>query len=226
MSEYLRQQSIVDQQKLSELRIAMIGAGSIGSFTALALTKMGVEHLTIWDKDEVELHNVSNQFFSKESLGTPKVVAVAQECNRYTPKSVDITFYHEFYEGQSLDNFDVVIALTDNIEGRAAAFKAASSSAKTQLFIDGRMGAELFRMLSFNPKLGPEPSEYHNDYIDGVVNEELPCTARSIIYNVMLASSLIASCVKKFVNAEPIPFQILFNFGSYTFNKTKMETST
>ncbi len=223
MSEYLRQQSIVNQQRLAELRIAMIGAGSIGSFTALALTKMGCEHLTIWDKDVVELHNISNQFFNKDSIGIPKVVATTQECQRYTPKQVDITFYHEFYDGQNLDNFDVVIVLTDNIEGRKSAFEAAKTSQKSTMFIDGRMGGELFRTFCFNPKTVALATEYYNDYIEGVVNEELPCTARTIVYNVMMASSVIASFVKKLVNNEPVPFQLLFNFGNYSFSKSKLE---
>ena len=223
MSEYLRQQSMINQTKLAELRIAIIGAGSIGSFTALALTKMGCEHLTLWDKDTVELHNVSNQFFNKDSIGIPKVVATTQECQRYTPKKVDIDFFHDYYEGQNLDNFDVVIALTDNIEGRKAAFEAAKTSQKAILFIDGRMGGELFRTFCFNPKTTALDEEYYNDFIEGVVNEELPCTARTIIYNVMMASSIIASFVKKLVNNEKMPFQLLFNFGNYSFSKSKME---
>jgi molybdopterin/thiamine biosynthesis adenylyltransferase len=223
MSEYLRQQAIVNQDKLAELRIAIIGAGSIGSFTALALTKMGCEHLTLWDKDTVELHNVSNQFFNRDSIGIPKVVATSQECQRYTPKNVDIMYYHEFYEGQKLDNFDVVIVLTDNIEGRKAAFEASKASPKVTLYIDGRMGGELFRTFCFNPKIAELAVEYYNDYIDGVQNEELPCTARTIVYNVMMVSSVIASFVKKFVNCEAAPFQLLFNFGNYSFSKSKLE---
>lgn len=223
MAEYIRQQSIINQQKLQELRIAIIGAGSIGSFTALALTKMGIHHLSLWDVDVVELHNVSNQFFTREALDTPKVVAVQAECKRYTPNEIEVEVFNEFYDGQNLDNYDVVIALTDNIEGRKSAFEAAQKSFKTTLFIDGRMGGELFRTFAFNPKDATLSKEYYDDYIDGVVNEELPCTARTIIYNVLMASALITSFVKKFVNSEAMPFQFLFNFGNYSQSKTKME---
>ena len=223
MAEYIRQQSLVNQQKLAELRIAIVGTGSIGSFTALALTKMGCEHLTLWDKDQVELHNVSNQFFNKDSIGLPKVVAAVDECKRYTPDKVDVEVFNEVYDQQSLDKFDVVIALTDNIEGRKAAFENAQKSAKTQLFIDGRMGGELFKGYSFNPH-SALADKYYQNYIEGVENEELPCTARTIIYNVMMSSSIITSYVKKFVNGEPLPFELIFSFQTFQLMKSKEES--
>jgi molybdopterin/thiamine biosynthesis adenylyltransferase len=224
LAEFIRQQSLIDQAKLSELRIAIIGAGAIGSYTALTLTKMGCTHLTVWDKDNVELHNISNQLFNRESLGTPKVVAVEQECKRYAPTGVDVEIYNEFYEGQTLDKHDVVIALTDNIEGRAKAFEAAFKSQKAMLFIDGRMGAETLRTFVFNPKDPDASKEYYEDYIEDVQNEELPCTARSIIYNVLMAASLISSYVKRFVQGEPAPFQIIYNFKDYSQCKSLVVT--
>lgn len=223
MAEYIRQQSLINQEKLSELRIAIIGTGAIGSFTALALTKMGVQRMTLWDKDTVENHNVSNQFYNKDSLGLSKVSAVAAECQRFTPSKVDIECIRDFYNGQPLENFDVVIALTDNIEGRAAAFASAIKSEKCQLYVDGRMGAELFRSFAFNPHSPTECEKYFKDYIEGVVNEDLSCTARAIIYNVLMASSIIASYVKRHVNGEKLPFQFIFNFGDYSRVCSKME---
>ncbi len=221
MAEFIRQQNIINQRKLSELHIAVIGAGSIGSFTALALTKMGCQHLALWDHDNVELHNVSNQFFNKESLGEPKTIAVAKECKRFTPTEVDIETFNEFYHGQSLDRYDIVIALTDNIEGRKDAFEAAKKSANTKLFIDSRMGGEIVRVLSLNIKDEKLCEKYFTDYIEGVVNEELPCTERTIIYNVLLPASIITSYVKKFVNGEEIPFEYIFCFKDYSQVKSK-----
>ncbi len=115
-----------------------------------------------------------------------------------------------------------MVALTDNIEGRAAAFESAKASINAKLFIDGRMGAETLRTFCLNPKSKPDSEKYYNDYIVGVHNEELPCTARTIIYNVLMAASLITSYVKKFVQGEAIPFQFVFNFGDYSQSKSLM----
>ena len=221
MAEYIRQQNIINQSRLEELRIAIIGAGSIGSFTALALAKMGCKHLALWDHDTVELHNISNQFFNKESFGESKVSSVAAECKRYTPSGIDVETFNEFYYGQPLDKYDIVIALTDNIEGRKDAFEASKKSLQTKFFIDGRMGGELVRILSLNIKDEKLCEKYFTDYIDGVRNEELPCTERTIIYNVMLPASIITSYVKKFVNGEQTPFEFIFAFKTYDQVKSK-----
>jgi len=223
LAEFLRQQSLINQEKLSQLRICIIGTGAIGSFTALSLTKMGCGHLTLWDKDTVALHNVSNQFFTKEAYGEPKVVAVARECQRYAPSGIDVNIFNEFYEGQPLENFDVIIALTDNIEGRKAVFAAAQKSTKCQLYIDGRMGAEIFRSFAFCPSNAEQCKDYYDNYIDGVQNEVLPCTARTIIYNVQLAASMISSFIKKYVQCEAMPFELIFNFKDYTLSKSRIE---
>ena len=121
---YVRQQDIVDQNKLGKLSVALIGCGAIGSYTALTLTKMGIKKFSFWDPDSVELHNLANQFFVRDSIGKAKVEAVKDECNRHAVEPIDYDIHVMKYDGRPLDH-DVIIAVTDNIEGRAMAFKQA-----------------------------------------------------------------------------------------------------
>ncbi|MBK8129530.1 MAG: ThiF family adenylyltransferase [bacterium] len=51
---FLRQQDVVDAEKLANLQVTLIGLGSIGSVTGLYLAKMGVCKLTCFDADVVE----------------------------------------------------------------------------------------------------------------------------------------------------------------------------
>ena len=221
---FLRQEGFVKPAELAQVSVAIIGAGSIGSFTALALTKMGVKKLTLVDKDNVELHNVSNQFFIRDDLGKAKVDATMTECLRHSPeKDLDVLVRNEFYDGSQQLDADIVIVLTDNIEGRAAAFKAASESFATKFFIDGRMGGELFRLFAFDPHDLKLAEKYREEFLDGVANSEEPCTARTIIYNVLLASSFISSYVKKYTCREKIPFQLAYAFGDMIQVKSKEE---
>ena len=208
---FVRQQDLVDQKKLSELGVAIIGCGAIGSFTSFVLTKMGVKKFSLWDPDSVELHNLSNQFFIRDSIGDSKVKATSLECQRHAVDPLEIDIHERKYEGQPLD-YDIVIATTDNIEGRAAAFKQAKENLATLFFIYGRMTAEMVRIFAFKPKSYEIGNRYKNDYIDGVVNQEGPCTAKAIIYNVEYAASLIASHVKKYITGETIPFEFSFMF--------------
>ena len=208
---FVRQQDLVDLKKLGSLSVAVIGCGAVGSFTSFILTKMGIKKLSIWDDDQVQLHNLASQFFPRESIGLSKVKAVSAECLRHAPEDILIDINEQRYEGQPLDH-DIIIATPDDIEGRAAAFKQAKKNFATVLYIDGRMSAEMVRVFAFNPKSYEHQQKYFTDYIDGVANSVEPCTAKAISYNANYAGSLIASHVKKFVTGEPIPFEFSFMF--------------
>lgn len=216
---FARQRGLVSPDKLAQISVAIIGTGSGGSFVALALTKMGVKKLILFDHDVVELHNVSNQYFTREYIGESKVLATAEECKRHSPeRDLSILPRQEFYKNQPLDAH-IVIALTDNIEGRAAAFEVAKQSPVTEFFIDGRMGGELLRIFALNPKDVSLRNKYQDHFLDGVKNSEEPCTARTIIYNVLMAASLISSYVKKWVVGEEMPFE--FSFDIKSMNQVK-----
>ena len=221
---FLRQPGIVSPEALASLSVTIIGTGAIGSFTALTLAKMGVKKLILYDPDSVELHNLSNQFFASDAIGSSKCEITAKECLRQSPDGdLDIATHSEAFDGtQSLDS-DIIIAVTDNIEGRAAAYKTSRSNPQCQLFIDARMSAELVRIFALKRGDLRFHDKYLKDFIEGVENSEEPCTARSIIYNVLLAASLISSHVKKFVTGEVIPFEFSFAFKNLYQVKTRME---
>src|SRR3954454_13321474 len=68
------------QQRLLDARVAIVGCGALGSFQAGALARAGVGHLTIIDRDYVELSNLQRQWLFDESDVTqalPKSVAAA-----------------------------------------------------------------------------------------------------------------------------------------------------
>jgi tRNA A37 threonylcarbamoyladenosine dehydratase len=43
--------------------VTIIGAGATGSWLAIALAKLGIDNISIWDFDKVEEHNIPNQAF-------------------------------------------------------------------------------------------------------------------------------------------------------------------
>lgn len=208
----IRHQGLVNITKLGELKVAIIGCGAIGSYTASALTKMGVKQLILYDNDVVALHNVSNQFFTIDSIGKPKVIATKEECLRHSPQDgVIIIPHNELYTGQPLDA-DIIIATTDNIEGRNLVLQQAKKNLITKLFIDGRMNAEAIRAFAFNPKNFDVAEKYYKDYIEDVKDVEAPCTEKTIIYTVQFAASIITAYVKKYVKGEEIPYEFGFMF--------------
>lgn len=61
---------------LHEARVAIVGVGALGSFTADLLVRAGVRHLTLVDDDIVMPGNVIRHLVGPEMVGLPKVTAV------------------------------------------------------------------------------------------------------------------------------------------------------
>jgi molybdopterin/thiamine biosynthesis adenylyltransferase len=61
-----------NQQALADARILSVGAGGLGSWTALALVRSGARWLTIMDDDVAERSNASRQLYFAADLGHHK----------------------------------------------------------------------------------------------------------------------------------------------------------
>src|SRR5882672_3515025 len=73
------------QQKLASARIVIVGCGALGSVAAEQLARAGVGHLTIVDRDVVELTNFQRQvLFDEEDAraNLPKAVAAERRLRR------------------------------------------------------------------------------------------------------------------------------------------------
>src|SRR5207244_2983363 len=81
--DYWRQLDLITPGEL-KLPITVVGAGGIGSPTALALAKMGCSRLTVYDPDLVEPHNLPNQFYRLKDSARPKVEALRDLIRSFT----------------------------------------------------------------------------------------------------------------------------------------------
>ena len=84
-----RQMDIIPMNLLSE-EITIIGAGAIGSFTALALAKMGFENLTVFDFDKIEIENMNCQFFPYSAIGMQKVMALKMMISQFANAEINV----------------------------------------------------------------------------------------------------------------------------------------
>jgi len=123
----LRQVGGVGQRRLKAARIAIVGAGGIGSAVVPALAGAGVGSLTIIDCDSVELANLHRQpLFTEAEAGKPKAQLAAgfvKRLNRFaevTPKqdriardnAADLLAGHDMAIDGS-DNFETRLAVSD-----------------------------------------------------------------------------------------------------------------
>jgi adenylyltransferase/sulfurtransferase len=114
----------VGQRKLKEARVAIVGAGGIGSAVIPALAGAGVGHLTIIDDDLVEVGNLHRQpLFRERDAGYSKAdlaLQFVQRLNRFVharPVQQRVTADNAAH---LLDGHDLVIDGSDNFATRLA----------------------------------------------------------------------------------------------------------
>jgi molybdopterin/thiamine biosynthesis adenylyltransferase len=208
MSRYLRQQDLCPMDALQALNVTMVGCGAVGSFTALALGKMGVGHLVLFDADTVEEHNLPVQFFTNAALGRSKVEALADQLRAMTETAV--TAIPEAYDGQPLT--DVVISAVDSMDARRRAWNHVRGRREVDLYIDSRMGALVGQVLTVHPSSPVEEEAYRRTLHRQSEALAEPCTARSIVFTVLGISSMVAGIVRDHVVGETIPHEIVQDF--------------
>src|SRR3954465_11089177 len=80
------------QQKLADARVVIVGCGALGGTAAEQLARAGVGHLTLIDRDIVELSNLQRQvLFDEEDAGANLPKAIAAEARlRKINSSIEI----------------------------------------------------------------------------------------------------------------------------------------
>ncbi|MFF0909167.1 HesA/MoeB/ThiF family protein [Microbacterium enclense] len=77
------------QRRLANARIAVVGAGGLGSPVLLALAAAGVGELVVIDDDTVERTNLQRQLAHRvDDIGTPKTTSAARAVRDLSPLTV------------------------------------------------------------------------------------------------------------------------------------------
>lgn len=197
--------------------ITLIGAGSVGSFTALALMKMGFKNLTVWDPQDVAIENVGNQLYGGFHVGKSKVSQLQdllKNCGPGSDEDLDndpdlITEQHEtFGEDSNVaetneDTYGVVIMAVDSMSARKAIWETIECDSDVGWVIDSRMGAEHASLYVMDTNKEKDCLTYgktlHSD--DDVLQE--PCTAAGTVYTAFLLAGMICKAVKDVLTNNP-----------------------
>jgi len=205
--KYIRQSEIINLEKLGQGKVGIIGVGSVGSFTALTLAKMGVGKVVGYDEDGVSIHNLPAQFFGKKDVGQFKVDALAGLLEEFT--DTDYVPNNKFYKNQKLQ--ETTIVATDNMASRKLVWEQFLKQPQAHYLIEARMGAELAKIYTIRDKTKKTQAFYEKTLHSDDKSYKLPCTARTIIYNVLMISSLITRAYKAIINDEQFPKELIFN---------------
>jgi sulfur-carrier protein adenylyltransferase/sulfurtransferase len=110
------------QQRLLDAKVLLLGAGGLGSPTALYLAAAGVGTLGIVDDDEVDLSNLQRQVIhSTQRIGMPKVDSAEESIHAINP-DVNVVKYPVRIDASNIleiiDGYDVIVDGVDNFPTR------------------------------------------------------------------------------------------------------------
>ena len=211
--DFSRQTDLVDIEAL-EMPITLIGCGGIGSFTALALAKMGCVHLTVYDDDLVEGQNIPNQLFRLGDVGQLKVERLADIIKSFTGTGIDAR--PERVASQRLQG--IVVSGVDSMEARRRIWdRSIRFKASVAAYIDARMGAEVSRIYTVRPADPDHVRFYERTLYSDDEALQIPCTAQAIVYTNFGIASLVAGQVRRVAMGEICKREIIFDQKTLTF---------
>lgn len=131
-SQLARTEKVIGAQgleRLKQARIILFGVGGVGSYAGEALIRSGVGHLTIVDKDVVDITNLNRQLIALHStLGMDKVTAAAARYADIAPEAqvtaVKDCVLPENIAGFQLASYDYVLDAVDMVTAKLAIITA------------------------------------------------------------------------------------------------------
>jgi molybdopterin-synthase adenylyltransferase len=202
---YSRQKDLVPPEKLTRCKITIVGIGAIGRQIALQLAAMGVPSLQLVDFDAVESSNLASQGYLEEDLGQYKVQATADQCWKINGQLQIVRVIERFKRSLQVGN--VLFAAVDKIETRKLLWEAVKD--KVELFVDGRMSAEVLRVLS---ACDPASRKHYPTTLFAAEQAfQGTCTAKTTIYCANIAAGLMIAQFAKWLRNLPADPDIQFN---------------
>ncbi len=209
--DFTRQKDIFNPEA-SGINIKILGVGSVGSFLALTLAKMGVKEIKITDFDSVEKHNIPNQFYREDDVKKKKTEALKEIIKEFTGLDVEsedkkILRHYE----EDLNSNSIVMLCVDNIKTRTRVYESIKDY--PIILIDTRMGGEEYQIYTID--LSNEEDKRRYEATLKRKTKEAPCGQKAIIYCILSIASEVCNIVKKIGNRETYPKIIKRDLHTY-----------
>jgi len=203
----LRQRDILPPAALNVARCTVIGVGAIGRQVALQLAAIGVPWLQLIDFDTVEAVNLAPQGFLENDIGRPKVQATADLCQQIHHQLETIEVNDRFRRSMAIGG--CVFCCVDSIDTRRLIFEAVQE--QVGFFCDGRMSAEVIRVLTVTLGHPPSKDHYRTTLFPEAEAHRGACTAKSTIFTANIAAGLMLEQFSRHLRRMPTDPDIQLN---------------
>lgn len=199
--------------------IHIIGVGATGSFVAMELARMGCPVLNLYDFDDVEIHNIPNQYYDTEDLGKLKAEALADKLKAINPDivvnvntSAVLPIHDDEHRG--IDEMSgYVFLLVDSMKVRKELWSAIKENKNIIHCWESRLGSDQARVYSLDMSL-KDFSKYEVDFYGDDTAEVSACGTSITVLPIVLqtASLMIVQFIDLVMeNKGTYPFKIIFD---------------
>lgn len=224
-------------EKIQKQTVTLAGVGGIGSYVGFLLGRLKPQRLIIYDPDRVETVNMSGQLYGQTDVGNYKSVALSNMVRNYANYN-NIVALNDRFEANS-EATDIMICGFDNMEARKVfyekwkqrvlSYPTGNNDRKKCLFIDGRLAAEEFQVLSIQGNDDRAMKEYEDKWLfSDAEAEETICSYKQTTFMANMIASVMVNVFVNFVanQCNPIidrdvPFFISYD-ASTMFTKVEM----
>lgn len=203
---FSRQAGIIKPEEL-EKHVVIVGAGGIGSWTALSLAKMGINKITIVDFDDIEDVNIAPQIYGMADIGKKKCQVLADFINANMQKEIATaidTKWEDWKERETYfeeNDVEILIMAVDSMDVRLKIW-GDIKYAGLGLVLDGRMMKELLSVYACRPAVEEDVKFYQENLYPSADVDPTPCTERAVAYNQFVMAGLMGTLVKHFAKGE------------------------
>lgn len=200
-----RYRDLIPPERLTACACTVVGVGAVGRQVALQLAAMGVGAVQLVDHDVVEEVNLGPQAYLEADVGRPKVGATAELMRRLN-SAVRIEAVQERF-ARTQEMAPVLFCCVDSIATRRHIWGAVSG--RVDLFVDGRMAAEVLRVLTVTDARSRERYDGTLFAAEEALREG--CTARATVYCASVAAGLMVGQLARWLRGLPTEFDVLLN---------------
>lgn len=210
--DFQRQTGLFDPKKHAK-PVLMVGAGGIGGATTLALAKLGLTTISVWDHDTVEKHNQPNQLYGPGDFGVDKVDALKHTVYELT--GAYLSPITQRWTGTCIGNEKVLISAVDSMGSRKDIYE---KWLRTDIpwLVDGRIGGQVIRVLTANRK---NHRTYAKTIVDAKKVAPVPCTQAAIIDVMFSVASLITRATRLILTKKPVEQSLTYDHRNLVFMK-------
>jgi molybdopterin/thiamine biosynthesis adenylyltransferase len=217
----LRRQSEIFDAFSFNAPVTVIGCGASGSWLVLALAKLGITNITVYDYDVVEEHNIPNQAFGVEQVGMLKVGALSDMLQSQVGLKEPIKIKAEEFKTQRLSG--IVFLMVDSMKARKEIWDASiKMKSAVKLLVEPRMGGEESRVYNVIPTDLNHIKRYEDCWYSDEEAQVSACgTSISVVTTAMSVASTCVRQLISFHNGVELDNEILTDYVYNNIYPTK-----